>query len=95
MLAIISEIFGARYATYEAGKSSESEFSALTTFSLPHPLVTQALCCREISINLLIGITVRYLFLLVLIADFTKGAQNLSINALKYIILINIIIKYN
>ena len=41
MLAIMGELFGARYVTYEAGESRESEFSVLLL-----PLLKRALSGR-------------------------------------------------
>lgn len=42
MLAMISEIFGARYSTYGAEKSCESKFFILPPFFFPPPINTSS-----------------------------------------------------
>lgn len=66
----MSELFGARYATYEAGELRKSEFFVLPIFPHQHPfyhistaITIQMLCGGGISINTPIIIAILWLFM--------------------------------
>lgn len=58
MLATINHLFGARYATYEAGELREYVFSVLPLFLSQHFLKLTSTVTRVISINIPVWSTI-------------------------------------
>lgn len=56
MLAMISKLYGARYAPSEAGESRESEFSVLPLFILPLSTPFLPLCGNGFYINIAVNV---------------------------------------
>ena len=93
MLATINNLFGARYATYEASEPCEYEFSVLPLFLFPpqHLLnhtstitSTWILCSRVILIDIPVGSTILASFYV--LGDRSCEILKLAIIVLNYII---------